>query len=131
MSKNIAFGLDFGTTTTLVAIPGNQWPEILRLGAVTNFMPSVLSSNNGDDWQVGENADAAPLDEQFLSPKSLITFDSESITNGLGITISKEEAVKSVLKEVNNRLSKDYPGLLGSGKVRMSFNESFNACKGA
>jgi molecular chaperone DnaK (HSP70) len=120
MSKNIAFGLDFGTTTTLVAIPGNQWPEILRLGTVTNFMPSVLSSNNGDDWQVGENADAAPLDEQFLSPKSLITFDSESITNGLGITISKEEAIKSVLKEVNNRLSKDYPGLLGSGKVRMS-----------
>jgi len=120
MSKNIAFGLDFGTTTTLVAIPGNQWPEILRLGTVTNFMPSVISSSNGVDWQVGENADAAPLDEQFLSPKALITFNSKWITNGLEINISQDKAVKSVLNEVTNRLNKDYPGLLGSGKVRMS-----------
>ena len=120
MNKNIVLGLDFGTTTTLIAKPGDSWPEVLQLGESETWMPSAISTRDGISWLVGENAENAALEEQFLSPKSLITFDEESISNQLGITITREKAITLILSEVKNRIEKKYPGLLGSGQIRIS-----------
>ena len=104
MNKNIVLGLDFGTTTTLIAKPGDSWPEVLQLGESETWMPSAISTRDGISWLVGENAENAALEEQFLSPKSLITFDEESISNQLGITITREKAITLILSEVKNRI---------------------------
>lgn len=120
MSANDSFalGIDFGTSTTLIAIPGEP-PQVLAIGETKRWIPSVLSSNDGSTWAIGENADAADVRSQIRSPKSFITHDHfGKITNDLGVEIDADEAIAKVLRVVKEKC-KDL-GISTRSPVRMS-----------
>lgn len=103
MDSEITLGLDFGTSTTLVALPGNRRPEILSIGTTTTWLPSVLSSTDGVNWIIGEDADAAFMDTQVRSPKSAITHNLDELTNDRGVSIKADDAIRQILIEVVSR----------------------------
>lgn len=112
-------GLDFGTSTTLVAIPGLE-PRVFPIGKESgnSWLPSVLALSGQDRWLLGEDADSGAIAEQFRSPKSAITNDLETLTNGNGETILADEAIKRILQEVVTRCTEN--GLPNFTHVRLS-----------
>ena len=120
MTTNDAFvlGIDFGTSTTLIAIPGEP-PQVLVIGETERWIPSVLASSDGQTWAIGENADASDVRSQIRSPKSFITHDHFGlISNDLGFEIEADEAVAKILRVVKERC-KDL-GISTRSPIRMS-----------
>ena len=101
---DFTLGLDFGTSTTLVALPGLE-PTVFPIGrdAGNTWLPSVLSIDNQGTLLVGENADKGAIANQFRSPKNAITHNLETLSNANGHETSADEAIKSILNEVRNR----------------------------
>lgn len=118
MSESI-LGLDFGTSTTLVALPGLE-PRVFPIGkeAGNSWLPSVLAMTKDDKWLVGEDADKGAIADQFRSPKSAITRNQGILTNANGDEISADDAIKKIIAEVINRCTEN--GLTEFTQVRLS-----------
>lgn len=116
---DFTLGLDFGTSTTLVALPGLE-PRVFPIGkeAGNAWLPSVLSIDEFSEWRVGEDADKGAISNQFRSPKSAITKNQEIVINANGVEISADEAIKKILTEVSNRCIEN--GLKNFSQVRLS-----------
>ena len=84
--SEFSLGLDFGTSTTLVALPGLE-PRVFPIGkeAGNTWMPSVLSIDGAAEWTIGEDADKGAIANQFRSPKSAITHNQQNLSNGNGL----------------------------------------------
>jgi molecular chaperone DnaK (HSP70) len=117
--SEFTLGLDFGTSTTLVALPGLE-PRVFPIGkeAGNTWLPSVISIDDSSDWMVGEDADKGAIANQFRSPKSAITHNQKILRNANGVEISADEAIKQIITEVSNRCNEN--GLKNFSNVRLS-----------
>lgn len=117
--SEFTLGLDFGTSTTLVALPGLE-PRVFPIGkeAGNTWLPSVISINSSSEWMVGEDADKGAIANQFRSPKSAITHNQQLLRNANGVEISADEAIKQIIIEVTNRCNEK--GLKNFSQVRLS-----------
>jgi molecular chaperone DnaK (HSP70) len=117
--SDFTLGLDFGTSTTLVALPGLE-PRVFPIGkeAGNTWLPSVISIDEASEWRVGEDADKGAISNQFRSPKSAITQNQDVVINANGVEISADEAIKKILTEVSNRCIEN--GLKNFSQVRLS-----------
>lgn len=117
--SEFTLGLDFGTSTTLVALPGLE-PRVFPIGkdAGNSWLPSVISIDATEEWMVGEDADKGAIANQFRSPKSAITQNQQILKNASGLEISADEAIKKIITEVGNRCVEN--GLKNFTQVRLS-----------
>ena len=113
------YGLDFGTSTTLMAIPTDGMPRIIPIGRDNNWMPSVVSTSVDGSILVGDLATDQNHVNQIRSPKTAITneiFGNLIAPNGREVDADK--AILSILQEAKK--SADENGLDPDGMVRMS-----------
>jgi molecular chaperone DnaK (HSP70) len=101
-----AVGVDFGTSTSLVAERAGRGPvEIAPLGRTTRWFPS-LAGYRGDTLLVGEDADELPSDQVIRSIKRAITDDLEFVTlagpNGPR-EVCADDVITAVLSEIGRR----------------------------
>jgi molecular chaperone DnaK (HSP70) len=116
---DFSLGLDFGTSTTLVALPGLE-PRVLPIGneGGNSWLPSVLATFDKTNWLMGEDADKGAIAHQFRSPKSAITHDKKYIANADGIEIEADEAIRKIMEEVVSRCKER--GFSDFSQVRLS-----------
>ena len=117
--SDFIYGLDFGTTTTLMAIPTDGMPRVIPIGRDNAWMPSVISVSIEDQLNVGDAATDQTHADQIRSPKSAITqknFGMLKTPNGK--EVSADTAILALLTEVKNRA--DANGFDPEGQVRMS-----------
>ena len=113
------YGLDFGTSTTLMAIPRDGMPQILPIGETENWMPSVVALGEDGNVHVGDSAGNLPHTRQIRSPKTAITNNNfGNLTSPSGKEIEADWAILSILEEVALKAKK--LGLNPDGRVRMS-----------
>ena len=118
MDNDFVLGIDFGTSTTLVALPGEP-PKIIPIGISFPWIPSVIASSDGSSWVVGEDAEVADIRNQIRSPKTAITFNRmEPFETDRGLKIDPEEAIEIILQKVKEKCREN--GLSTLGSVRMS-----------
>ena len=118
MDNNFVLGIDFGTSTTLVALP-DEPPRVIPIGISFPWIPSVLSSSNGQHWEIGENAEVSDVNSQIRSPKTAITFDKiESLETLSGLKIDPDKAIELILRNVKDKCREN--GISTLGLVRMS-----------
>lgn len=117
--SDFSLGLDFGTSTTLVALPGLE-PRVFPIGkeAGNYWLPSVVSIDESQNRLIGEDADRGSIQHQFRSPKSAITKSVNQITNARGLEVSADEIILEVLKEVRIRCQEN--GITDFSSVRLS-----------
>ena len=91
--EEYVYGLDFGTSTTLMAIPREGMPQILPIGRSDNWMPSLIGLGDGGDVVVGDFASDKPHGDQIRSPKTAITREQfGNLVSPSGKTIEAEAA---------------------------------------
>ncbi len=101
-----AVGLDFGTTTSLMAQRSGLGPvNVLPLGRQRNLLPSVVSPVRGG-YLVGEDADELPPDQVVRSVKRAITDGTPTVRLGGhadGVELNADEVIGAVLNEIVRR----------------------------
>src|SRR3954454_4267331 len=101
-----AVGVDFGTSTSLVAERAGRRPvEIAPLGRTTRWFPS-LAGYRGDALVVGEDADDLPTDQIIRSIKRAITDDLEYVTvagSAGSRDVRADDVILAVLSEIGRR----------------------------
>ena len=61
------FGLDFGTSTTMLAVrEGDNHPRLIQLGSNSNWIPSLAGLDGKGGLVVGEPAEKLPLDRKSV-----------------------------------------------------------------
>lgn len=112
-------GIDFGTSTTLIAVRENQdaTPQILPIGVGANpWMPSVVAQTS--PISVGESAITADSQLQIRSIKSGLTrgqdwLDEQNLTID---TTQVKQYIVEILTEAKRRAEKTYPDLFNDAK---------------
>ncbi len=92
-------GIDFGTSTTLVAVrPGGGHETVLALGESNLWVPSVVEVTPGGHL-VGEVAEAGHPDRVLRSIKRSITREDDEVQLPDGSVAKVDEVVSSILAE--------------------------------
>lgn len=113
---NRVVGLDFGTSTTLVAVrDGESLPRVIPIGDVTSWMPSVVGVDNGR-LVVGESAIRLGPKKSIRSIKSLLSSGVSEVDIG-GSLVSVRDAVRALAQEAMERAKRSVPGLLEGAQV--------------
>src|SRR5262245_21235991 len=98
-----AVGVDFGTSTSLVARRNGTGPlEILPIGETRRWLPSIASVSE-ESLVVGEKADVAPPELVIRSIKSAITKSQPTVlleTGDGSLRVSRDDVVIAILREV-------------------------------
>lgn len=101
-----AIGLDFGTSTTLIAARGKSGPAtVVPLGRATAHLPSV-AAYDGPRLLIGEDADVMPADQVIRSVKSHITAGRDRIevkVDGETREVPVADVVRALLTEAAAR----------------------------
>lgn len=98
-----AVGVDFGTTTSLVARrKGSEPLELLPIGAAQRWLPSLAGRQDGH-LLVGEDAADLSSTQVIRSIKRAITFDQPTVTLGNGEQLDRDEVIVAVLRAVGER----------------------------
>src|SRR5579859_7549342 len=101
-----AVGIDFGTSTSLVARRhGSEPPEILAIGVSRRWLPSLFGRHNGH-LLVGEDVESLTPEQVVRSIKRAITLDHAMVTFGdseSGAEVSRDEVITEILREVARR----------------------------
>ena len=98
-----AVGVDFGTTTSLVARrKGSEPLELLPIGAAQRWLPSLAGRQDGN-LLVGEDAADLSSTQVIRSIKRAITFDQSTVTLGNGDQLDRDEAIVALLRAVGER----------------------------
>ena len=106
-----ALGLDFGTSTSLIASRTADSPaRVLPLGAATRYLPSVVGVQQNDSLSVGEEAENLPLGSAIRSVKTSITRRQTSVTamrrDGAEVQLDVDRLVIALLSEAVARGSR-------------------------
>jgi molecular chaperone DnaK (HSP70) len=114
-----AVGVDFGTTTTLVAEGrAGRLPHVFPVGhRGTSWIPSLVGLADDGSLCVGEAASDLPLDRVKRSIKRAITRDEETLTLG-GVSFSVDDGIRALLAELAARARGDLdlvPGVVRLG----------------
>jgi actin-like ATPase involved in cell morphogenesis len=117
-----AVGVDFGTSTSLVAErDGAGAPEVLPLGQRTRYVPSVVGLR-GDDLVVGEPAESLAGDRAIRSIKRFLTQNRDTVelltADGVASLAVDDVAVR-VLSEVASRADREGLPLSAERLVRI------------
>ncbi|MFG2099907.1 Hsp70 family protein [Micromonospora echinaurantiaca] len=117
-----AVGVDFGTSTSLVAMRAGRRPvEIAPLGRTTRWFPS-LAGYRGETLLVGEDADTLPSDQVIRSIKRAITDNEETVSlpgpDGPRI-VSADEVMVAVLAEIGDRAARAGEPLTSDRELRL------------
>jgi actin-like ATPase involved in cell morphogenesis len=91
-----AVGLDFGTSTTLVAESQGGFITPIPIGRSTTWMYS-LAAREGSGWLIGEDAETRPVGEVIRSVKSYITNNGAPPKGGPVLT---RDEVHEVIRQV-------------------------------
>lgn len=116
--KRPAVGLDFGTSTTLVASPEGAVP----IGASLPWMPSVVGYGDDGSVVLGEAALDAPVEQVVRSVKRSITegHDYVRVDTPTGIRdVRAEDLIVELLREATRRGRAAGQDLTGKGVVRL------------
>src|SRR5687768_8031646 len=98
-----AVGVDFGTTTSLVARRNGSEPlELLPIGTAQRWLPSLAGRQDGH-LLVGEDAADLSSTQVIRSIKRAITFDRPMVTLGDGEQLSRDAVIVAVLRAVGER----------------------------
>jgi molecular chaperone DnaK (HSP70) len=118
-----AIGLDFGTSTTLLAERQDPQPAtVVPLGRSTPSMPSLVASRGTGGLLVGEAADERPADEVVRSVKRAITEGRSTVPMNTAdgpVDLSVAEAVTAILTEAATRARDRGTSLQGDADLRM------------
>ncbi|MFZ0160911.1 MAG: Hsp70 family protein [Kineosporiaceae bacterium] len=118
-------GLDFGTSTSLVAVrQGSSPPRSLPLGRTTAFLPSLVRRMCDGSFAVGEDADKASVEGALVrSIKRSITRGRTTVTvdsRGEGpMEVEVDELVVAILSEVRTRAAAAGLDLSTEASVRL------------
>lgn len=109
-----AVGLDFGTSTSLIASRTADSPaRVLPLGEATRYLPSVVGLQPNGDLAVGEDAESLPLGSAIRSVKTAITRRWTSVTaigrDGAEVAVDVDHLVVALLREAVRRGSRSSP----------------------
>ncbi len=117
-----AMGIDFGTSTSLVAEKLGGLPvEIASLGRSTRWFPS-LAGYRDETLLVGEDADSLPAGQVIRSIKRAITDDVDFVTVSSAAgprQVSADDVITAVLAEIGARAAVAGQPLLAGGDVRL------------
>src|SRR6266536_23519 len=101
-----AVGIDFGTSTSLVARRRASEPvEILSIGTPRRWLPSLVGRHDGR-LLVGEDVESLLPDDVIRSIKRAITLDRATVTFGDregSAEVSRDEVVIEILREIGKR----------------------------
>lgn len=101
-----AIGVDFGTSTSLVAEQVGRRPvEILPLGRSTRWFPSVAGLH-GEALLVGEDAESLPANHALRSIKRSITDNQAEVvfdSPGGPRTVAVDDVITAMLSEITRR----------------------------
>ncbi|MGI5243251.1 Hsp70 family protein [Dactylosporangium sp. CA-139066] len=101
-----AVGIDFGTSTSLVAERKGRLPAaIVPLGVGTQWFPSIAGYDNGD-LLVGEDADELPSDQVIRSVKRAITRHQDAVVIGSAADrheVAADDVMTAILAEIGRR----------------------------
>jgi len=99
-------GIDFGTSTTLIAIrQGDSPSRVLKLGKTTNWMPSVVALSAKGKFVCGEVALDQDFDRQIHSVKSDIGAGVSKLERN-GVEVETSEIAELILREMIERSAK-------------------------
>jgi len=108
-------GIDFGTSTTLVAIrDGDGDPRVVQLGATSSWIPSVAALDKSGSLVAGDKALAQPPERRIESAKSLLGQGVEEVEVD-GRVIKVSDVVKAILDEAISAAKSKEPDLLSRG----------------
>ncbi len=113
-----AVGLDFGTSTTLVASPNGVVP----IGAALPWMPSLVGYRDDGTIVVGDDAVDAPAEQLVRSIKRFITDQRDFVRVDMpaGIRdLRADDLMVEVLREAARRGAANGQDLTGKGSVRI------------
>lgn len=100
---DIHVGIDFGTTTTLVAIQrGEGLPQTVPIGRSTPWLPSVAALDEAGHLIFGEDAADQPLHRQIRSVKTHLTAGSATVDID-GSVVAVVDIVRGLLNEALER----------------------------
>lgn len=110
-------GIDFGTSTTLIATRDGAISTAVPIGEGANpWVPSVVGIDKGE-IVAGERAEQLPPDRRVRSAKRLLTAGEMTLHTADG-EIATEDAVRAILAEAIGRAAKLGANLDGASRVQ-------------
>ncbi|MBC7596850.1 MAG: Hsp70 family protein [Kineosporiaceae bacterium] len=95
-------GLDFGTSTSLLAQSTLLRNSIVPLGATTSWLPSIAALD-GDNWFLCDDASSLPEDQTVRSIKRMITLGDHTATLSDGVNfveVDADSVIVSILSKI-------------------------------
>jgi actin-like ATPase involved in cell morphogenesis len=114
-------GLDFGTTTSLIAESRPARTAVTPIGSTEKWLPSILG-RDGVAWHPGEAALSLPEDQIIRSAKRAITERDHSIQifdGSAHVQVSADEAITEILRELVVVADREFVSLQDQTEVRL------------
>lgn len=119
--SGMSYGVDFGTSTSLVGVSTSFDPEVVPLGTIDPWLPSVVGLD-GQTWRDGEQAVLLPEPQLVRSVKRAITrnvetvevFDGDSV-----VEVNADDVIRRILRMIKTTASNNFLDLDQEGAVRL------------
>ncbi|WP_449060670.1 Hsp70 family protein [Planomonospora algeriensis] len=112
-----AIGIDFGTSTSLVAGQDGQFLDIAAIGRDTSWLPSVVAVF-GDTLLVGEEAEEQTASRVIRSAKRAITENRATFRVG-AVEVDADRVIVALLREIARRAEAEGKPLGEADEVRL------------
>lgn len=129
VSSPITVGIDFGTSTTLIAegLPDGQ-ALVVPIGNRDPWLPSVATFDSGGAVLVGEDAESASPASLIRSVKRAITRRQTIVTSEDGsVSANRDEVIIALLSEVAQRARANQLDVAAPGAVRLGCPSMWDA----
>jgi molecular chaperone DnaK (HSP70) len=114
-------GIDFGTTTSLIAESGPLRTAIVPIGETEKWLPS-LAARDGDLWVAGDRAVPYAEEQIIRSAKRAITARQQSFTVFDGtrhVEVDADEAIREILRKLATVSADAFVPLEDESEVRL------------
>lgn len=114
-------GLDFGTSTSLVSESSILGPQVVPIGRLERWLPSLVAHDQGR-WISGEAASSLPESQIIRSIKRAITRSEEHISivqDGRHVLVNADAAIIELLRHIASAADASVASLGEEGIVRL------------